>query len=480
MTGAATATAAVPAQALTEALGPPGEPPAEGFGHVLEAEAKRASGEQPEAGRGARTAKAEGAVSETEISETATDDEQTSSPPVPAGEQQPSIENAGRPALQIVAELEPVSGDAESTPTLPDTDADGETGQTAGSRTTPAPAGATPGEVAPSHAPVPDRGAAPLTPVGAPVQPPDQAGDQIETLGQAFVPAAPADPEGPLDHPRGPVPVVTAKDTSTSADGAAEPEAELIAPRPGREDVPGRGAVERRPDPPALGWHLNREGAEQTEPGRPWSERPAAPAASAAQLAAPGTPTDGSRSGEGRREGRSPHEQQLAAAGGISRPAAAPEGDPSRAAAAERPRSANLEQLVDAARTVIRVAAREGRTIAKITLHPAELGSVEIRLRYDASGVAADVVTDSELAAHVLGQAAADLRRSLEQQGLEVLSLDIRHGGDGRRPAADRDAVVDGLDSRGTGDGTAEEDTPHTTLPGGRLPLPGSTVDFLA
>jgi hypothetical protein len=136
-----------------------------------------------------------------------------------------------------------------------------------------------------------------------------------------------------------------------------------------------------------------------------------------------------------------------------------------------------LGDLADTVRTVIRVAAQGGRTHARITLHPAELGEVQIRLRYEATGLVTEVLAESQQAVQALQQAAPELRRSLEAQGLTVLWLDVKHGGadDLSRwlhgaAAARREHV--------SADADAESD--EHIVPAGRLPLAGATVDVLA
>ena len=106
-----------------------------------------------------------------------------------------------------------------------------------------------------------------------------------------------------------------------------------------------------------------------------------------------------------------------------------------------RPTTARLHELVDKAQATIRVAVRQGHTDARITLRPPELGEVKITLRYEGGGVSALLTADSGKAVEVLAQASADLRRSLEQQGLSVHGLDVRLAGDdARESAAGRDA----------------------------------------
>jgi flagellar hook-length control protein FliK len=135
-----------------------------------------------------------------------------------------------------------------------------------------------------------------------------------------------------------------------------------------------------------------------------------------------------------------------------------------------------LHELSETARTVIRVAVLEGRTIARITLHPAELGGVEIRLRYEAAGVVAEVIAESEQAAQALAQGVSDLRKSLEAQGIQVAQLDVRHE-DPNLSAHRR-----GLDGHGEGADRRTDGEPldDAIVRVSRLPHPGSTVDVLA
>jgi nicotinate-nucleotide--dimethylbenzimidazole phosphoribosyltransferase len=165
-----------------------------------------------------------------------------------------------------------------------------------------------------------------------------------------------------------------------------------------------------------------------------------------------------------------------------AQPAAAPTrhaADPERpAAAAPPPRAhAQLAELAQTARTVVRLAAREGAAQAHITLHPAELGEVEIRLRYHAGGVSADVLADSHAAVQVLQQASAELRRSLEAQGLAVHDLDVRQGEQEQRRAGEhRHHGHRHADAHGR----AIDHPDHTTIEASRLPLAAGAIDVLA
>ena len=149
------------------------------------------------------------------------------------------------------------------------------------------------------------------------------------------------------------------------------------------------------------------------------------------------------------------------------------------AAKAEAPlrARARLGELADVAGTLIRVAARDGKTTARITLRPVELGEVEIRLRYHAGGVSADVVAESRQAAQLLTNASSELRKSLESQGLTVHWLDVRAGGDERRAWEELGQSRNGTSDGDPGVDDTEELTP---IEASGLPLAAGAVDVLA
>jgi flagellar hook-length control protein FliK len=238
---------------------------------------------------------------------------------------------------------------------------------------------------------------------------------------------------------------------------AVEPETEPAPPpsRPGHVPEHGRGGEMRREDPPAHGWHRKHDTAPEGAPAPP----PAAHAAPSAtepvtgEQARPAAPTPATAA--------APVEQVAMA--GVERPEA-----PIRA-------GARLAELADTVRTVVRLAAEDGRTSARITLYPAELGEVRIRLRYEGGGIAAEVLAESQQAAQALQQAAPELRRSLESQGLNLLWLDVRSGD------AESEApwLGEGTDAGSADDAAADTAEEYHVLPG-RLPAPGSTIDVLA
>ena len=153
------------------------------------------------------------------------------------------------------------------------------------------------------------------------------------------------------------------------------------------------------------------------------------------------------------------------------------EAAPSARAEAPLKARARLGDLADVAQTLIRVAAKDGKTTARITLRPVELGEVEIRLRYRAGGVSADVVAESRQAAQLLTSASSELRRSLESQGLTVHWLDVRAGSEGGR---DREELGRGGNRRSGDDTVVDEVDDVTTIEASSLPLAAGAVDVLA
>jgi Flagellar hook-length control protein FliK len=137
----------------------------------------------------------------------------------------------------------------------------------------------------------------------------------------------------------------------------------------------------------------------------------------------------------------------------------------------------------DHARALLHIANHRGQAQARLTLHPAELGGVEVRLRVTTHGLVASITADRAESAQVLQQAGADLKRALEAQGVEVAGLDFGVAGDeARQRAHGRDA--DPTSGRGANRAADDEelspidpDHPTTTAPTIAL---GALVDVLA
>jgi flagellar hook-length control protein FliK len=122
---------------------------------------------------------------------------------------------------------------------------------------------------------------------------------------------------------------------------------------------------------------------------------------------------------------------------------------------------------------------RDGRTSARITLRPAELGEVHIRISYGAGGVTASMSTDSTRAAQILLQAGSELRQSLEERGFTLQGLDVQVGAEHRGPASDAESDADAMPATGE---TAKTDDQPLDPPTSPVAAPqlGVSIDVLA
>jgi flagellar hook-length control protein FliK len=122
-----------------------------------------------------------------------------------------------------------------------------------------------------------------------------------------------------------------------------------------------------------------------------------------------------------------------------------------------------MQQAVETVRLTLSAAAQRGVTRARIALRPEELGGVEVHLRHTAEGLSARIVAEAPEAARLLGQAAGELRRTLEAQGLNLVRIDVGTAGgdaagtgagatgseqrDGRRTAGGQNGDPSGADT---------------------------------
>ncbi|PTL59169.1 flagellar hook-length control protein FliK [Paraconexibacter algicola] len=90
-----------------------------------------------------------------------------------------------------------------------------------------------------------------------------------------------------------------------------------------------------------------------------------------------------------------------------------------------------LAQTVDRMIDLVHVATARGVARARLQLHPQELGGIEVRLRQSVDGLVAQITAQNGDAVQAVAQAGAELRRSLEERGLQLASLDIRLAADG-------------------------------------------------
>jgi flagellar hook-length control protein FliK len=150
-------------------------------------------------------------------------------------------------------------------------------------------------------------------------------------------------------------------------------------------------------------------------------------------------------------------------------------------------RAVPLSRAVATTGVLIHLAAERGVTHARLNLKPVELGGIEVRLQTSPQGVRAQLVADSPEAARMLSSASEDLRRSLEDRDVTLLSLDVSTSGDQNReaPAEFTDAFGESYrpggssSRRGSSDDSDLMDSP--ALAETTLVLPdGVHVDVLA
>ena len=136
---------------------------------------------------------------------------------------------------------------------------------------------------------------------------------------------------------------------------------------------------------------------------------------------------------------------------------------------------------------MLRLLQHRGQVQAQLSLHPAELGGVEVRLRQTAHGLMATVTADRPEAAQVLQQAGTELRRALEAQGVQVAGLDIGLAGENQDAANARanerraESALAGRARAGAGDDNelSPIDPDHRTTTASTIAL-GALVDVLA
>jgi hypothetical protein len=88
--------------------------------------------------------------------------------------------------------------------------------------------------------------------------------------------------------------------------------------------------------------------------------------------------------------------------------------------------TAMMEQVQPKMMELAAAVATEGKQVLKMRLHPAELGTVEIRLEKNDDGVLqAHLHTDNETARHILSAGIGGLRASLENAGWQVGNVEI-------------------------------------------------------
>ncbi len=125
-----------------------------------------------------------------------------------------------------------------------------------------------------------------------------------------------------------------------------------------------------------------------------------------------------------------------------------------------------MQDMINAIRATIEIAARQGATQARIQLQPQELGQINIRLSQTSAGLLARVSAETPAAAQALADGRSELRQSLSSLGLPLLRLDISsYGQAGARERQERFAG-DARSSSGSSTSTSLADGEAVESPG--------------
>jgi flagellar hook-length control protein FliK len=161
-------------------------------------------------------------------------------------------------------------------------------------------------------------------------------------------------------------------------------------------------------------------------------------------------------------------------------------------ALAPAPTRVNVGEAVEGLRDLLQLANSRGAAHARMVLHPAELGGVEVRLRQSSAGLQATVTADHADALAALQRGGADLKRDLEARGVTVASLEFglapqQDGGESARQGlatAFGSATGSGRNSAGRGDGEGDDptllDVTPTAIRNLSATTAGSLLDVLA
>lgn len=410
---------------------PPGGPPGTGFDLILQLEAQ------------ARTAPAEGREAQTDITKgavTEQDAPQTTETPAPgstpAEVTEPAADVPATPEAPTAPQAEPVLEGETSTTTTGDAPASPAVPALEGAETVPQQ-----GVEAPA---APPGGTSPKPEVTVPAL--EGAGTVAGPAGsETAAPLATSEPETATTPQQPAAPVA-----ATEGDGK-EPNPNANPSAPGKPDGP-RGP-ETAPHGHANGHDQNgKRGDEQA------ADQPAAastPAATNSQAA---------------------HANPVASPPPVQPAVVTPMPHTGPLLA---PQVQRMQALVDLA------IQRGGTASANLELYPAELGKVQVRLRSGSGGLSATMTVDRPEALQALQAAADQLRQSLEDQGVEIVRLEIGLSAQARGDEAKTGARSDGRDASGgtTRRGGMDAVTDHDhddAAPTMRPLIPGALVDVRA
>jgi flagellar hook-length control protein FliK len=281
------------------------------------------------------------------------------------------------------------------------------------------------------------------------------------TDAPAVLPALP-DPSMPAGAPAAPVPAVP---VDATAAGVAGP--------PPAQDAAGAGGVlisaellGAKPDADGQG----HDPKDERRPAPDLAQLLAAPVSDAA-VATP--PAPGALPAAAAAADVAPDAGAAAAPGQTTtpvtaQPAATPFTAVPVAAGVPQLTRASVTAAADRVQDLVRIAAtRNGGARATLQLKPVELGTVDVHLRTTREGLVATIAAHDQVGLDALQQAGGELRRSLEDRGVQLHRLDLQLGsgqsafGNG----ADAREASSGSRRSGFSNGTdADDETPAEDL----------------
>lgn len=112
-----------------------------------------------------------------------------------------------------------------------------------------------------------------------------------------------------------------------------------------------------------------------------------------------------------------------------AQPVAMPQADVAVANRAPQLTRGSVVQTAERVEELVRIAAtRAGNARAILQLRPAELGQVDVHLRTTRDGLVATISAHEQVGLDALQQAANELRRTLDDRGVQLHSLDLQLG----------------------------------------------------
>jgi flagellar hook-length control protein FliK len=302
-----------------------------------------------------------------------------------------------------------------------------------------------------------------VQPVAAPGAPVDAAA--LAAAGPAFpataaaarlpgTPGAPGTPGVP-PPPTDPAPVAVDPNAQPAGDGKLQLPVELLGARTGAKGGHGHGDPAGGQPPRSLSAAA--------------SPVPAATAPTTAAAAAPGagsSATDAGGMGAGSAPATAAPAPAVPTVVAAGQPAATPTTAVPTANGTPQLTRASVTAAAERVQDLVRIATmRSGNARATLQLKPVELGTVDVHLRTTRDGLVATIAAHSQSSLDALQSAGADLRRQLEDRGVQLHSLDLQLGagengftnpGDARQASSGGRGGARGWDLGGEDDAAGE------------------------